>query len=97
MEGETVKSDKPDNVVLIGQKPVNAYAFAVLTQFNNGASEVIIKARGKSISKAVDAAEFLRNRLLPGTQLKSINIATEDIQGERGMLKVSSIEIILAK
>ena len=94
MESETVKAD---NVILIGQKKVNAYAFAVLTQFNNGASEVIIKARGRVISKAVDTAEFVRHRLLPGTNLRDIRISTEDIQGDRGPLKVSSIEIILSK
>jgi len=88
---------KNDNVILVGKKRVNAYAFAVLTQFNNGASEVFIKARGNSISKAVDTAEFVRHRLLPGVQLKGIEISTEEVTGERGTLKVSSIEIALAK
>jgi len=86
-----------DNVILIGKKKVNAYAFAVLTQFNNGANEVSIKARGNSISRAVDTAEFVRHRLMPDAKLVDITISTEDVQGERGPLKVSSIEIKLAK
>jgi DNA-binding protein len=88
---------KRDNVILIGKKKVNAYAFAVLTQFNNGAEKVSIKARGNSISRAVDTAEFVRHRLLPTVTLKDIQISTEDIEGERGLMKVSSIEITLVK
>ena len=94
MESEAVKGD---NVILIGKKKVNAYAFAVLTQFNSGASEVLIKARGNAISRAVDTAEFVRNRLLPGVQIKSISTSTEEVTGERGPMRVSSIGIILTK
>jgi len=36
-----------DNVVFIGNKPVMNYVLAVVTQFNNGAAEVTVKARGK--------------------------------------------------
>ena len=50
--------EKPDNTVYIGKKPTMNYVLAVATQFNSGTAEVIIKARGKSISKAVDVAEI---------------------------------------
>ena len=39
-----------DNTVFVGNKPVMNYVLAVVTQFNNGAEEVAIKARGKAIS-----------------------------------------------
>ncbi|MCZ7398181.1 MAG: hypothetical protein O8C62_00615 [Candidatus Methanoperedens sp.] len=39
-----------DNIVYVGNKPVMNYVLAVVTQFNNGASEVAVKARGKAIS-----------------------------------------------
>ena len=51
-----------DNTVFIGNKPVMNYVLAVVTQFHGGAQEVIIKARGKAISRAVDAAEIALNR-----------------------------------
>ena len=47
-----------ENTVFVGNKPVMNYVLAVVTQFNNGASEVAIKARGKAISRAVDTAEI---------------------------------------
>lgn len=52
-----------DNVVLIGKKPVMNYVVAVLTQLTSN-DEVIIKARGKAINKAVDVAEMIRNRFI---------------------------------
>ncbi|MFZ3059678.1 MAG: DNA-binding protein Alba [Candidatus Methanoperedens sp.] len=86
-----------DNVVYIGNKPVMNYVLAVVTQFNNGASEVAVKARGKAISRAVDAVEVSRNRFLPDTKIKDIKIGTEKIATDRGDSNVSIIEIVLSK
>jgi DNA-binding protein len=86
-----------DNVVYIGSKPVMNYVLAVVTQFNNGASEVAIKARGKAISRAVDVVEVARNRFLEGAKLKDIKIGTEKIATDRGESNVSIIEIVLTK
>ena len=86
-----------DNVVFIGNKPVMNYVLAVVTQFNNGAPEVTVKARGKAISRAVDAIEVSRNRFLPDAKIKDIKIGTEKIATDRGDSNVSTIEIVLAK
>ena len=51
-----------ENTVFVGNKPVMNYVLAVVTQFNNGAETVAIKARGKAISRAVDTAEISLNR-----------------------------------
>jgi DNA-binding protein Alba len=84
--------------VYIGRKPIMNYVLAVITQFNSGEKEVSIKARGKSISRAVDVAEILRNKLLQGVQIKEIKIGTEEIPGQEGnTLNVSTIEIVLEK
>ncbi|MCA1915686.1 DNA-binding protein Alba, partial [Methanospirillum hungatei] len=61
-----------DNIVFVGNKPVMNYVLAVVTQFNNGAGEVIIKARGKAISRAVDTTEIALNRFLQDVEKKSI-------------------------
>lgn len=85
-----------DNTVFVGNKPVMNYVLAVVTQFNNGAEEVAIKARGKAISRAVDTAEIALNRFLDGVNKKEIFTSTEIIDTESGKTNVSSIEIVLA-
>lgn len=88
---------RDDNVVFIGKKGIMSYVLAVVTQFNNGESEVVIKARGKAISRAVDTAEVVRQRFIPGIVPTKIEISTEEIQGDEGLIKVSAIEITLSK
>ncbi|HDI10182.1 MAG TPA: RNA-binding protein, partial [Euryarchaeota archaeon] len=48
-----------ENVVYIGGKPVMNYVLAVITQFNEGGDRVVLKARGRAISRAVDVAEIV--------------------------------------
>jgi DNA-binding protein len=90
----TVQTMK-ENTVFVGNKPVMNYVLAVVTQFNNGASEVAIKARGKAISRAVDTAEIALNRFLEGVTKKDIVTSTEIIDTDSGKTNVSSIEITL--
>lgn len=89
--------DLNDNVVFVGKKDTMSYIFAVMTQFNNGASEVIIKARGRAISRAVDVAERVRNQFVTDSTTSDIRISTEEINGDEGPIKVSAIEITMAK
>jgi len=84
-----------ENTVFVGNKPVMNYVLAVVTQFNNGAEEVAIKARGKAISRAVDTAEISLNRFLENVIKKEIITSTEIIDTDTGKTNVSSIEIIL--
>jgi DNA-binding protein len=86
-----------ENVVFVGNKPVMNYVLAAITQFNEGANTVTIKARGKAISRAVDVAEILRNRFLQNLSVQNIAIGTEQVQGESGTANVSTIEITLSK
>jgi DNA-binding protein len=84
-------------VIFIGDKPVMNYVLAVMTQLNKFSS-VTLKARGRSISRAVDAAEITRNRFMPNLLVKDIIIGTEVIPSEEGRsVNVSSMEIVLAK
>ena len=87
-----------DNVVFIGNKPIMNYVLAVNTQFSGGVKEVVVKARGKAISRAVDVVEIVRNRFITEAKLKDITIGTEEITTKEGtLLMLSSIEIILEK
>jgi DNA-binding protein len=87
-----------ENVIYVGNKPPMSYVLAVVTQFNSGSTEVVIKARGRAISRAVDAAEITRNRFVTDAKIKEIKIGTESITNEEGRSSnVSSIEISLSK
>lgn len=93
----TTKEKMTDDVIFVGQKPPMAYVLAVVTQFNgNGSKDVILKARGRSISTAVDTAEIVRNRFVKDAKIKEIKIGTESVTNEEGREKnISSIEISL--
>ena len=85
-----------ENIIYVGNKPPMSYVLAVVTQFNGGSDEVIIKARGRAISRAVDTAEITRNRFVTNAKVKDIKIGTESITNEEGRnSNVSSIEISL--
>ncbi len=86
-----------DNTVLIGTKPLMNYVLAVVTQFNNGAPEVVIKARGKAIVRAVDTAEVATRQFLHGVVKKSISTSTDLIETDDGPSNISAIEIVLQK
>jgi DNA-binding protein len=99
-EKKTAEKRRTDeNVIYVGKKPPMSYVLAVVTQFNTtGSDEVVIKARGRSISTAVDTAEIVRNRFVTDAILKEIKIATESVTNEEGRTSnVSSIEISLTK
>lgn len=86
------------NTVHIGKKATMNYVLAIVTQFNSGSSEVRVRARGRSISRAVDVAEIVRNRFVPGSKVRAVQISTEKVTGEDGRTtNVSGIEIILTK
>jgi DNA-binding protein len=86
------------NTIFIGKKPTMNYVLAVVTQFNSGAPEVTLKARGNSISKAVDVKEIVMNRFMPNLKEKSIRTSSEELMNEDGTKsKVSAIHIVLMK
>ncbi len=90
--------ESEENVIFVGNKPPMSYVLAIVTQFNSGSNEVIVKARGRAISRAVDAAEITRNRFVTDAKIKDIVIGTEAITNEEGRTSnVSSIEITLEK
>ncbi len=92
------------SAVLIGKKPIMNYVLACITFFHGGAKEVSIKARGRSISRAIDVAEVVRHRFLPDVRIKSIGIGTDQFlpqdqdEGSQGQTtNVSTIEITLMR
>jgi len=97
MAKESTVKKADENTILVGNKPTMSYVLAVVTQFKSS-EEVVIKARGRAISKAVDTAEITRNRFVQDTKIKDIKIGTESVVNEeKNNFNVSSIEIYLTK
>jgi DNA-binding protein len=90
---------KDVNTVYIGNKPPMAYVMALITSFNNtGADSVVLKARGRAISRAVDVAEIARGRYLNDLKTEKIEIGSEQMPTEDGRTRgVSTIAITLRK
>ena len=85
------------DTIFVGGKPVMAYVMAVMHSFKDNPEKVIIKARGRAISTAVDVAEVTKNSYLPDITT-TITIGTERMENEEGRSRnVSSIEITLRK
>jgi DNA-binding protein len=95
------KTEKPrkaadDNVIFVGKKPTMSYVLAVMTQFD-GNDEVIVKARGRSISRAVDVVEAVKNKFVKDAK-SDVEIGTEEVEDSEGKkLNVSTIEIVMKK
>lgn len=87
-----------DNIIFIGKKPLMSYVLAALRQINGHDGTVVIKARGKAISRAVDVAEILRHQFVPDASVDDIMISTERLRSEEGKeSNVSSIEIFMSR
>ncbi|KYK27131.1 DNA-binding protein [Euryarchaeota archaeon SM23-78] len=89
-----------DNSIFIGNKPFMNYVTSVVVQFTTkGAKEVIVKARGKFISRAVDVSEVAMKRFMKDQiELKGIAIDSEEFKNKEDRdVRVSTIEITLAK
>jgi len=90
-----------DNIVFIGGKPFMNYVTGVVMQFTTkGAREVVVKARGKFISRAVDVAEVCRKRFLKdhNVDIKEIKVDSEEFENKEGRkVNVSTIDITLFK
>ncbi len=94
-------ANSDENVIYIGGKPFMNYVTGVVMQFTTkGAREVVIKARGKFIARAVDVAEVCRKRFLKdhNIDLKGVKIDSEEFETPEGRkINVSIIEITLFK
>ena len=86
------------NLVRIGKKPVMNYVTACVTLFNSGNEEVLVRARGQAIEKAIDTVQMLKRGFLKDVNVRSINLGSEDVtrlDGSRG--NISIIEITLSR
>ena len=90
----TTQPTGPRDTIYIGKKPLMAYVTSTLIQLANIPS-VSIKARGMSISRAVDVAQIIsRKTENAGYKIGNINISSEALESQDGKTRnVSTIEI----
>ena len=99
MSNGNAKADlKASNEVFIGKKPLMTYVTATLVQLANEPT-VIIKARGKSITRAVDVAQIIVKRMdTLGYRIGPVNIGSEVVKSDDGRTRnVSTIEISISR
>ena len=87
------------NVIFVGKKLPMNYAMAIVTGFSgSNTKEITLKARGQSITTAVDAVEIARHRFMKDLNIGKITIGTEEMparEGESRSRNVSMMEITL--
>jgi len=89
---------RPPNIVFIGKKPILTYMNATLTLLANEPT-VTIKARGKSITTAVDVSQMIVKRMhAMGYQVSGVRIFSERMESKDGKERnVSTIEIDVSR
>lgn len=89
---------RANNEILIGKKPLMTYVTATLVQLANEPT-VLVKARGRSITRAVDVAQIIVKRMGNiGYKIGRVKIDSQLIQSEDGRERnVSTIEIEISR
>ena len=99
-KNETTGSNrsKSSNEIFIGKKPLMTYVTATLVQLANEPS-VVIKARGKSIPRAVDVAQIIVKRMETlGYKVAAVKLGSEAVQSQDGNTRnVSTIEVAVSR
>ena len=93
-------ASEQDNSIFVGDKPFMNYVTGIVMQFTtHDQQEVIVKARGKHISRAVDVAEMALKRFLEGKiRTQKIRTDSEEVRNREGnLVRVSTIEIVLER
>ena len=90
-------SESSEAVILVGRKPTMNYVLATTMPLAEG-KKVVLKARGRAISKAVDVAQVVTRRFMQEAEIESVNIGTEEGRvGQDGRPRsVSTIEITIS-
>ncbi len=86
-----------DNIIFVGNKAPMNYVVAVLTEFKKN-NEVIIKARGRAISKAVETGLLVKKKFLKEAEIIEIKVDLENIIDDKTQkpMDIPAIEIYLA-
>jgi len=73
------------------------YVVVCVTCFNQGFQNIILRARGQAISKAIETVETLRRAFIQGLAIDEIKIGSEVFEKDGKKFNVSTIEMTLRK
>jgi DNA-binding protein len=90
-------SVKRTDLIIVGRKPVMRYALAVLTSFNRGSTEVVVRGRGRAVAKCVDVVNTLRRSFYKDLKVEDVRLGTEQLQLGDRTVNVSFIEIRISR
>ena len=96
------KVEGKKGIIFVGHDDPFLYFPDMMSYFSRDEIETVhLKARGRSISNAVNVAEQFKNRFNKETkvEVKNVDIGTEEVQRKngKGKIKMSFIEIAMAK
>jgi len=93
---EQARSDR--SVIFVGKKPLMTYVTATLTQLA-GLPTVTIKARGRTITQAVDVSQMIVKRMnAVGFEISDVRISSDSLESQDGRMRnVSTIEIDVSR
>jgi archaea-specific DNA-binding protein len=98
---EMSKKSSDSNVIYVGRKLPMDYVLAIVTAFSGAeVKEVTVKARGRSITTAVDAVEITRRKFVKEMNVDKVAIGTEEMpprEGESNSRNISTIDITLKR
>src|SRR6266516_4367752 len=89
---------KASNEIFVGKKPLMTYVTATLVQLANEPL-VVIKARGRSITRAVDVAQIIVKRMdTLGYKIGPVKVGSELVRSDDGRTRnVSTIEVSVSR
>ncbi len=93
-------TQKKDNSFFIGEKPLMSYVTAGVMHFTSRSpSEIVLKARGKFMNKAIDVSQVIVNRFLKEQALlNDVKLGSEEFTNKEGRrVRVSTVEIYIKR
>ncbi|MCX8202842.1 MAG: RNA-binding protein [Nitrososphaeria archaeon] len=93
MSSRTLKTD----VIIVGRKPVLRYVLATITSLNRGSEEVIVRGRGRSVSKCVDVVMTLKRSFYRDLEIKGISLGTDEVKVGDHTINLSYIEVRIGR
>ena len=84
-------------MVIVGSKPLMNYVMACVTIFDEGERELVLRARGSAISKAVETVQILRRGFYKDIEVSGIRIGSDELEGRDGIVRLPFIEIGLRR
>lgn len=84
-------------MIIVGRKPVLRYVLATITSLNRGNEEIVVRGRGKSVSKCVDVVMTLKRSFFRDLEVKEVTLGTDEVKIGDRTVNVSCIEVRIGR